>query len=376
MLTNKRRNVMAKPFTIDIPKAKLKELHKRLDETHFPEAPANAGWSYGASEDYMKELVKYWRHEYDWRAAEEELNELDHFMANIDGTKIHFIHQKSSNPNATPLLLIHAWPDSFYRFHKVIPMLSEKFDVIVPSLPGFGFSDHVAMNSSQTADIFAKLMHDELGYEDFVVSSGDIGTDITRALATNHENLVKGVHLTDVGFPNGSEDFTTMTPEEQVFAGKCQGWWYTEAAYNLLQSTKPQTISFALADSPVGLAAWMVEKFEAWTDGGIEKALSKDEILTNITLYYVTDTIASATRTYAENTRAAYATGRPQPAKKIEVPTAVAVFPAEMVPTVKPWAERSANVVRFNEMPKGGHFGALEQPKLFADDVAAFIESL
>lgn len=364
---------MVKPFTINIPQAKLTELRERLKGVHFPDVPKDAGWGCGTDMDYMKSLVKYWRDDFNWRSIEKDLNKFDQFTTEIDGVNIHFIHQKSANPDATPLLLVHGWPDSFYRFHKVIPMLSKKFHVIVPSLPGFGFSDKVAMNSSQTASLLAQLMHDKLGYNKFVVSSGDIGTDIVRALATDHKELVSAVHLTDTGFPNGSEDFATMSPEEQAFAGKCQQWWYTEAAYNMLQSTKPQTLAFALVDSPVGLAAWMVEKFQAWTDGGIDKALSKDEVLANITLYYVTDTIASSIRTYAQNTRAAYATGGPKPPAKITVPTAVAVFPAEMVPVVKPWAERSANVVRFSKMPKGGHFAALEQPKLFADDIEAFV---
>jgi len=367
---------MAKKFIIDVPQEKLAELQKQLKEARFPDAPKGAGWSYGTDLEYMKELVEYWQKEYSWRAAEKELNTFDHFMASIDGTNIHFIHQKSDNPDATPLLLIHGWPDSFYRFHKVIPMLSKKFHVIVPSLPGFGFSDHVAMNSSSTADVFAKLMRDELGYEKFIVSSGDIGTEVARALAVAHKELVTAVHLTDAGFPNGSEDFTTMSPEEQQFAGKCQQWWYMEGAYNALQSTKPQTVAFALNDSPVGLAAWMVEKFQSGAEGGIEKAITKDELLTNITLYYITDTIASSVRTYAENTRAAYATGGPRPPVKIEVPTAIASFPGEAVPVVEAWAKRSANVMRFSQMEKGGHFAAWEQPKIFAADITEFAESL
>ncbi len=360
---------MAKKFTIDISQAKLDALQECLSAVQFPEAPEHAAWSYGTDLDYMKELVAYWRHKFDWRNAEATLNQFDQFTANVNGTDIHFIHQRSENPDATPLLLIHGWPDSFYRFYKVIPLLTDKFHVIVPSLPGFGFSDKVSLNSSATADLLAGLMHDELGYDTFAVSSGDIGTPIVQALASQHKDALSLVHLTDLGYPNGSEDFSTMTQEEQAFAGKCQQWWYMEAAYNMEQSTKPQTLAFALTDSPVGLAAWMVEKFNAWSDGGIEKAFTKDEILTNISIYYFTDTIASAIRTYAENTRAMYMTGGPKPPTKIEVPTAVASFPAEMVPVVEDWAKRNAEVVQFNTMPKGGHFAALEEPKLFANDI-------
>lgn len=364
---------MAKKFTINVPQSQIEALSKRLNTTHFPEAPKDAGWGYGTDLTYIKKLVSYWQDSFDWRAAEQKLNEFDHFLADIKGTEMHFIQHKSTNPHATPLLLIHGWPDSFYRFYKVIPFLAEKFHVVVPSLPGFGFSEKVSMNSSQTADILASLMHDELGYTKFVVSSGDIGTPIVQALATNHKNLVSLVHLTDVGYPMGAEDFSSMTPTEQAFAGKCQQWWYTEGAYNMLQSTKPQTLAFGLVDSPVGLASWMVEKFNSWSDGGIEKAFTKDEILTNISIYYFTDTVATAIRTYAENTRALYATGMPKPPAKIEVSTAIASFPADNVPVIEDWAKRNANVMRFTKMPKGGHFAALEQPELFASDV---IESL
>lgn len=360
---------MTKKFTIHIPQAKIDELAARLDMAHFASAPKDAGWSYGTDLAYLKKLTSYWRDSFDWRAAEKELNKFDHFLADINGTDIHFIHHKSTNPDATPLVLIHGWPDSFYRFYKVLPLLSEKFHVVVPSLPGFGFSEKVAMNSAQTADILASLMNDELGYKTFAVSGSDIGTPIVQALATNHKDAVSFVYLTDTGYPMGAEDFSTMTPAEQAFAGKCQQWWYMEGAYNALQSTKPQTLAFALADSPVGLASWIVEKFNAWSDGGIEKAFTKDEILTNISIYYFTDTITTAIRTYAENTRAMYAMGMPKPPAKIEVPTAVASFPADTVPVIEDWAKRNANVVRFTIMPKGGHFAALEQPELFAEDL-------
>lgn len=362
---------MIKKFTINIPQAKIDELHDRLAVTHFPEAPKDAGWDYGTDLAFMKELVSYWKNEFDWRKAEAALNKYDHFTADVNGTNLHFIHQKSSNPNAQPLLLIHGWPDSFYRFYKVIPLLTEQFHVIVPSLPGFGFSEKVAMNSSHTADLLAHLMQNELGYNQFMVSSGDIGTPIVQSLAAQHTDALSLAHLTDTGYPTGSEDFSTMTQKEQAFVGQCQQWWYTEAAYNMLQATKPQTLAFALTDSPSGLAAWIVEKFQAWSDGGIEKAFTKDELLTNIGLYYFTDTIATSMRTYAENTRALYATGMPKPPAKIEIPTAIASFPSEAVPVIEDWAQRNATVARFTSMEKGGHFAALEVPELFATELKA-----
>lgn len=367
---------MATKFTITIPQKQIDELHERLAATVLPEVDGDTSWSYGTDLSYMKKLLAHWQHTFDWRTAEKELNQFNQFKANVNGTDLHFIHEKSKNPHATPLLLIHGWPDSFYRFYKVIPLLTEKFDVIVPSLPGFGFSGNTAMNSAATAQLFADLMHNELGYEKFAVSSGDIGTPVVQALAANSSDLLEFVHLTDTGYPMGAEDFSTMTPEEQAFAGKCQQWWYMEGAYNALQSTKPQTLAFALADSPVGLAAWMVEKFNSWSDGGIENAFTMDEILTNICIYYFTQTITSSVRTYAENTRVMFATGMPKPPARIATLTAIASFPADTVPVVKDWANRNANVIRFTEMPKGGHFAALEVPTLFADDLIASLSEV
>jgi len=357
-----------KKFTISIPQEKLEALQVRLETTHFPESPEHTSWSYGTDLDYMKELTRYWKNEFNWRKAEKMLNQFNHFTTDVNGITIHFIHQKSKNPDATPLVLLHGWPDSFFRFYKVISELSNEFDVIVPSLPGFGFSEKVAMNSGETATIIAELMK-QLDYDEFTVGGGDISTPIIQTLATTYKKSINAVYLTDVGYPTGSEDFSTMTTDEQQFAGKCQQWWYQEAAYNMIQSTKPQTLAFALSDSPVGLAAWMVEKFQAWSDDGIEKAFTKDEILTNICIYYFTDTIASSLRTYAENTRAMYATGMPKPTPKIEVATVIASYPGEAVPVIEDWANRNAHVVRFKTMPKGGHFAPLEVPQLFAQDL-------
>lgn len=362
---------MVTPFTISISKTAIKDLQDRIASTAFPESPKDADWSYGTDSDYMQRLVHYWQHTYDWKTAEKQINAFDNFTANVNGTTLHFIHQKSSKTDAPTLLLLHGWPDSFYRFYKVIPELAKKFNIVAPSLPGFGFSDKVALNSATTAELLATLMHDELGYTQFAVSGNDISTPIIQALATKHTDLVSMVHLMDTGYPTGSEDFSTMTPAEQAFAGQCQYWWYTEGAYNMLQSTKPQTLAFALTDSPVGLAAWIVEKLNSWSDGGIEKAFTMDEVLTNICIYYFTGTTTTSLRTYAENTRALYATGAPQPPAKIEVPTAIASFAGDNIPVIEEWAKRNANVVRFTTIPKGGHFAALEVPKLFVNDIVS-----
>jgi microsomal epoxide hydrolase len=215
-----------------------------------------------------------------------------------------------------------------------------------------------------------------LGYDKFTAAGGDLGTEVTKALALKHPDVVTAIHLTDVGFPNGSEDFAALTPAERAYAGKCQQWWYTEAAYNMLQSTKPQTLGYGLNDSPVGLAAWLIEKFYAWSDcqGNLETRFSKDELLTNVMIYWVTETINSAMRMYLENTRAIYAHGGgPHPIARVETPTGVAAFPGEMVVVPREWAERQVNLKHFTEMPQGGHFAALEEADLYARDVRDFM---
>lgn len=373
------------PFEIHIPQSTLDDLQARLRLTRWTDEAEGAGWDMGTNLSYLQELVAYWQEGYDWRRHEAALNQFSHFKANVDGLDIHFIHERGKGPNPTPILLTHGWPDSFYRFHKLIPMLTdperfggkaeESFDVIVPSLPGFGFSGHQALPGVAVADVWARLMRDVLGYGMFVAAGGDLGTDVTKALALKYPAAVTAIHLTDVGFPNGTEDFSTLTPAERAYAGQCQQWWYTEGAYNMLQSTKPRTLGHALNDSPVGLAAWMVEKFHAWSDnqGDVEQRFSKDELLTHIMLYWVTETIHSSMRMYLENTRAIYAYGGgPKPTERVEVPTAVAAFPGEMVVIPRDWAARHVNLQRFTEMPRGGHFAAHEEPELFAADLRAF----
>ncbi len=372
----------AQPFRIDIQQIILDDLQDRLARVCWPDEVVGAGWSMGTNPAYMKELAEYWQHTYDWRRHEAELNQLHHFMADVDGIQIHFIHEPGKGPNPTPIILTHGWPDSFYRFYKVISMLTDpessdgrpgrSFDVVVPSMPGFGFSERRAVPASAVADLWAKLMTEVLGYPKFTAAGGDLGTEVTRALARKHPEAVMAIYLTDVGFPNGSEDFTTLSPAEREFAGKCQQWWYTEAAYNMLQSTKPQTLAYGLSDSPIGLAAWIIEKFYAWSDchGDLETRFSKDALLTNIMIYWVTETIGSSICMYLENTRAIYAYGGgPKPAERVETPTGVATFPGEMVPVPREWAERNVNLKHFTEMAKGGHFTAWEEPEAFVKDL-------
>jgi microsomal epoxide hydrolase len=308
------------------------------------------------------------------------LNKFPQFKADIDGTGIHFIYVPGKGPHPKPLILTHEWPDSFYRFYKVIPMLTdparyggnpeESFDVIVPSIPGYGFSDRQALTSDRTASIWGKLMTEVLGYKSFV-AAGD--TAITKALAVKYPGIVKGIHLTDVGYPNGMEDWGKMSPAEQEFGQTIQRWFFMEGAFNMIQSTKPQTLGYGLNDSPVGLASWITEKFYSWSDtkGDMENSFSKDELLTNIMIYWVTQTINTSIRRYAEDTRAAYSQGGPKPEIRVETPAAIAIFPADSN-TPREWAERKVNVKRFTKMTEGGRFAALEKPQLWVDDIRAF----
>jgi pimeloyl-ACP methyl ester carboxylesterase len=372
-----------KPFKIDVAQAILDDLADRLKNTRWPDEPEKDGWHYGTNPAYLKELVTYWQEKYDWRDHENQLNKFPQFTTEVDGVKIHFIHVKGKGKNPKPLILTHGWPDSFYRFYKVIGMLTDpesfggdaeqSFDVVVPSMPGYGFSDPVALSSDKVATLWAELMKDSLGYNTFFASGCDLGTGITKSLANNFPELVKAIHLTDVGYPNGGEDWGKMSPPEQKFAQFIQQWMFTEGGYITIHSNKPQNLAYSLNDSPVGLASWIIERFYVWSDNGgdLDNSFSKDELLTNIMIYWVTQTINPSMRTYLENAKAAWGiTGLKKPTR-VEVPTAVALFPKD-APFPEEWANRMVNLKRFTKMPKGGHFAALEEPELLVSDIIEF----
>lgn len=360
-----------KPFKIDVQQTVLDDLQARLRQTRWPDAPDSIGWNYGTDPVFLKSLADYWQNSYDWRKQEAALNAIPQFTVEIDGTTIHFQHIKSKNPDAKPLLLLHGWPDCFYRYHKVIPLLTGDYDIVVPSIPGFGFSSHVAMTDDGSAKIFATLMKDVLGYESFLVAGGDVGSNIARSIANLYPENVAAVHLSDVGYPNGSEDWSTMSKAEQEFGQFIQQWWFREGAYAMLHATKPQTQAFGLNDSPVGLAAWIIEKFHTWStqDGTIEDHFTKDELLTNVMIYWVSQTINSSMRTYAVGAFQQLASGQ-----KVNVPTGVAIFPGD-APTPKEWAERKVNLKQFTVMEKGGHFAALELPEVWVKEVDGYFKS-
>ncbi|MBO9674256.1 MAG: epoxide hydrolase [Sphingobacteriaceae bacterium] len=375
------------PFKIEVDETVLNDLQSRLQHTRWPDEPEGADWNYGTNPNYLKELLTYWQNDYDWRKQESALNALPHFKVEIDGINIHFIYVKGKGKNSKPLLLTHGWPDSFYRFHKIIPLLSDpeslandseqSFDLVIPSLPGFGFSDRVALNTDKVATLWAKLMTEVLSYDQYYAAGGDIGAIVTKSLANQQPDRVMAIHLTDVGYPNGQEDWSTMSAAEQEFGQFIQHWWYTEGAYNMIQSTKPQTLGYGLNDSPAGLAAWIVEKFNSWSDtrGNIENSFTKDELITNIMIYWVSQSINTSIRTYLENARAGWS-GQPSPsAEYVQTPTGVSIFPAE-APIPIEWAQRMVNVKRFNKMEKGGHFAALEVPDAWANELRSFFYGL
>ena len=379
--------VDVQPFSIQVSDEVLADLKHRIAGTRWPDEVIDAGWDFGTNLDYLKSLSSYWRDEFDWRAQEAMLNRFAQFRAEIDGFGIHFIHERGKGPNPLPLIFTHGWPDSFLRMYKIIPMLTDpasyggdpadSFDVVVPSLPGFGFSDRPherGMNSAYTAGLWARLMTGVLGYRRFAAAGGDIGSGVTRWLAAAHPEFLVGIHLTDNGLPL-SAGIADLSDAEKQYLNAAQQWRMQEGAYALQHSTKPQTLAYGLNDSPIGLAAWIVEKFRTWSDcdGDVERRFSKDELLTNVMIYWVTETINSSIRMYYENARMSPPLKAGQ---RIEVPAGVALFPKDILLPPREWAERSLRIRRWTEMPRGGHFAALEEPDLLVEDLRAFFRPL
>ncbi len=365
-------------FKINIPPSDLDDLKVRLKNMRWPGEEAGSDWNFGTSEVYLKKLVAYWVTSYDWKKQEAVLNKYPQYLAEVDGIKIHFQYIKGSGKNSKPLILTHGWPDSYYRFHKLIPLLTtgeQSFDLVIPSIPGFGFSEKKALTSEAVADLWKKLMTENLGYAKFYAAGGDVGTHVTKALASKYPDAVAGVHFTDVGYPTGQEDFSTMTEAEKQFAHYVQQWWYSEGAYAMVQATKPQSLAYALNESPVGLAAWIVSFGTAGASPDqLEKAFGgKDEMLTNIMIYWFTQTIATSMKMYKLDAMAQW--GGAAPLAKTNVPAGVTLFARE-AQFPKEWATRFVNVVSFNKIEEGGHFAALEVPELFADELRKFFFSL
>lgn len=383
---------MKKRFEINIGQKVIDDLKERLSRTRWPDEIENANWECGTNRSYLRELCAYWQNDFDWKEQERYLNSFSHYKADVDGFTLHFIYEKGKGKHTIPLLLTHGWPDSFIRFLKLIPLLTKadengvSFDVIVPSIPGYGFSgipNAPGMNPVKIADLLGRLMTKELGYEKFVAQGGDWGSTITEMLSRHYPENVLAIHLTDIPFihlfdiPEGE-----LRPEEKDYLEKGRQWQQQEGAYAMIQSTKPQTLGYGLNDSPAGLASWIIEKFYRWSDnhGDLENAFSKDELLTNLTIYWSTETINSATRLYYESARA-MANVKPEnagadKATKLQTPTGVAIFPKDLITAPRAYADRIFNIAQWTEFKEGGHFAAMEKPELLAEDIREFAAKL
>ena len=379
---------MIAPFRIEVPDAVLRDLRERIARTRWPDEISGSGWDYGTNLAYLRELLDYWRDRFDWRAQERKLNDLSQFRADVDGLDLHFVHARGGGPDPMPLLMLHGWPSTFYEMTKVLPMLADpaahggdpgdSFDVVVPSLPGCGFSERPrepGMHKTRMAELFSKLMTDVLGYERFAARGGDVGAGVVSLLALDHPERVIGIHVSDVYRPYLGPGARYFTDAERAFFDEERTWTEREGAYDHLQATKPQTLGYGLNDSPAGLAAWIVEKYRSWSDcgGDVERRFTKDEILTQLTIYWVTETINSANRLYFERDRSPR---RLESGDRVNVPTAVAIFPGDIDRPPREWGERVYDVRRWTEMPRGGHFAALEEPGLLARDIREFFRPL
>lgn len=364
-------------FVISVDQSLLDELTRRLRQTRWPDEPHDAGWSMGTNVAFMRELVTYWLDRFDWRARERALNQLAQFKAVVNREEIHLFHAQSSERGALPLLLLHGWPDSNFRYAKVIPKLAESVDglsfhVVAPSLPGFGFSGHHAMNTQETASHMVDLMKG-LGYERFLVAGGDIGSILAMTLADIAPDSVRGMHLTDVGYPDQTTNIESLTPQEQEFARTIQSWWMREGAYAMVQATKPQSLAFAMNDSPAGFAAWVLSFM---TSEHPEKTLERftlDDIITNVCIYWFTQTAPSSFRAYHENAKAMY--GGQKPLGRSKAPAAV-LHPEWDAPLPREWANRRTNLQQFTELAGSGHFAAWEKPLEFVSDLRKFAKTL
>ena len=375
---------MIKPFKINISDKELDEIYIKVKNYPWHEMPNDGGWEYGSNLDYMKEISSYWTKDFNWRKYEAEINKFSNFTTIVDDIEIHFIHEKGSGSNPTPLLLMHGWPGSIVEFLQIIEKLAhpekfdgnieDAFDVVVPSLPGFGFSGRPSrpMGPRKMADTLNKLMTENLEYKSYLAQGGDWGATIANWIGYDHSKTCKAIHINclTMRHPKG-----TQTKEEEEWQKKFDKDRIMQDGYRTQEATKPQTLSYGMMDSPVGVAAWIIEKMYSWSDlqgNNIESVYSKDTLLANIMVYIVTKTFNTASWIYYGRREEG---GRffPNDFKKIEIPTAVAIFPAEMSEwPPRSYVERIFNITQWTEMPSGGHFAAMEQPELLVKDIVKF----
>jgi len=379
---------MVKPFKINVSDKVIQEIIYKVKNYPWHEMPIDGGWKYGANLNYMKEIANYWVNKFDWKKHEDQINKFSNFTAKVNNIDIHFIHEKGSGSNPVPLLIMHGWPGSIIEFLHIIEKLAhperfggkeeDGFDVIVPSLPGFGFSGapERPIGPRKIADIFNTLVTENLGYKNYIAQGGDWGATISNWLGYDHPQTCKAIHINclTMRHPDGPK-----TKEEEDWQIRFDKDQIEQDGYRNQQATKPQTLSYGMMDSPIGVAAWIIEKFYFWSDlknNNIESVYTKDVLIANIMLYLVTRTFNTASWIYFGRREEG---GRffPKDFKKIEIPTAVALFPAEMSEwPPRSYVDRLFNIKRWTKISKGGHFAAMEQPELFVNDIVEFVRSL
>ena len=377
------------PFSLRVPDNAITDLRERLARTRFPDQAPGDPWAYGTSVDYLRGLIEYWCTNFDWRAQEARLNAFPQFKAPLHDIDVHFLHVPGKGPNPCPLLLMHGWPGSVFEFMDIIPRLTDParfgggpadaFTVVAPSLPGYGMSFRPGQKRfgiEEIADCLADLMTETLGYRRFAAQGGDWGGITASRMGYAHADKLIGIHVNLLAVWRDTNMVSNPTPEERTYLGELAQWLKEETGYQWIQGTRPQTLSFALTDSPAGLAAWIVEKFRVWSDcnGDVESAFTRDQLLANISLYWFTGAIGSSFFPYY------FRMHRPWPIPeggRIEVPTGYAAFPREILRAPRSLAERTyTNLQRWTVMSRGGHFAAMEEPDALADDVRAFFRPL
>ncbi len=376
-------------FSLHVADAAIADLRERLDRTRLPDQAPGAAWAYGTDVAWMRELVAHWRDRFDWRAQEAKLNAFPQYKVALQGIDVHFLHVPGRGPDPLPLLLSHGWPGSVFEFVELIPRLTDParfggdpadaFTVVAPSLPGYGLSfvpGQPRFGAEAIAECFAALMTDVLGYRRFAAQGGDWGAFITSRLGFAYADRLLGIHLNLLPLRRDPKMVADPTPEERRYLDELAHWLKEETGYQWIQGTRPQTLAFALTDSPAGLAAWIIEKFRAWSDchGDLESVFTKDQLLANISFYWFTGAIGSSFWPYYARMHGPW----PIPdGATIDVPMGYAEFPREILRPPRSLAERSfTDIRRWSAMPRGGHFAAMEQPDALAQELRAFFRSL
>jgi pimeloyl-ACP methyl ester carboxylesterase len=380
----------AEPFAVTVSDEVLGDLRARIRNTRWPESAPGAPWAQGTDLGYLQDLLAYWTDGFDWRAQERMLNAVSHFRAELDGIQVHFVHERARSGHGIPLILTHGWPSCFADYLPVVPFLTDPaahgiggpgFDVVIPSLPGYGFSERPArtgVTSRYTAGLWHRLMRG-LGYRRYGAQGGDFGSAVATFMALDDPAPMLGIHLSNLDVaPCTGPGTRPLSAAERSFVAQYERWRADDRGYGAIQSTRPQTVGYGLNDSPAGLAAWVLEKWRGWADSGgdLDATFSRDFLLTVVTLYWATQTITSSMRDYVDNRWLAAELG---PADIVTVPTAVAVFAHQYIDDGNPpreWAERLYNIRRWTPMSRGGHFASVEEPELLSRDIAAFFDEL